>query len=262
MIDHERRHAANQEAFARLTGAEPTLVDVLPAGEVVPGYTPTTILTSGPPLPWEEYEGGQRNAIAYGAMFEGLAGSVEEADRKIAAGEITIGACHHYGCVGSVAGIYTASMPVFVVDNPTAGQPGLLQLLRGGVAEAAQLRRLRRRRRRPAPLRPRAGGAGDQGGGAPLRRDPAQAADGAGAPPRRRTAQPEHRRHPALHPRARPPSGRDGRRRRRRRAGHAPLPRRERLLLPPGLDGGGQGGDRRRPQRRGLEHGGGDEHLL
>ncbi len=84
MIDHERRHAANQEAFARLTGAEPTLVDVLPAGEVIPGYTPTTILTSGPPLPWEEYEDGQRNAIAYGAMFEGLAGSVEEADQKFA----------------------------------------------------------------------------------------------------------------------------------------------------------------------------------
>jgi hypothetical protein len=131
MIDHDRRHAANQEAFVRLTGAEPTLVDVLPAGEVIPGYTPTTILTSGPPLPWEEYEDGQRNAIAYGAMFEGLAGSVEEADRKIGAGEITIGACHHNGCVGSVAGIYTASMPVFVVENPAGGNRAFCNFYEG-----------------------------------------------------------------------------------------------------------------------------------
>jgi hypothetical protein len=131
MIDHERRKAANQEAFDLLTGAEPTLVDVLPAGEVVPGYSPATILTSGPPLPWEEYDNGQRNAIAYGAMFEGLAGSVEEADQKFRSGELTVGACHPYGCIGSLAGIYSASMPVFVVENQSGGNRSFCNFYEG-----------------------------------------------------------------------------------------------------------------------------------
>lgn len=117
MIDHPRREDANAVAFSRLTGADPILVDVKPAGEVVPGMTPTTILTSGPPHHWEEYTGPQRSALIYGAIYEGLAGSEEEAVAKYAGGEIQIEPCHHHGCVGSVAGIYTSSMPVFVVQN-------------------------------------------------------------------------------------------------------------------------------------------------
>ena len=34
---------------------------------------PNTILTSGAPMPWERYIGGQRNAVIGGALFEGLA---------------------------------------------------------------------------------------------------------------------------------------------------------------------------------------------
>ena len=117
MIDHTRREEANRIAFDRLTGADPVLVDVKPAGEVVPGMTPTTILTSGPPHQWEEYTGPQRNALIYGAIYEGLAGSEEEAAAKYENGELQIEPCHHHGCVGSVAGIYTASMPVFIVEN-------------------------------------------------------------------------------------------------------------------------------------------------
>ena len=52
-----RREEANAEAARRMCEAEPVLVDLRPAGEVVPGMTPTTILTSGAPLAWEEYEG-------------------------------------------------------------------------------------------------------------------------------------------------------------------------------------------------------------
>jgi hypothetical protein len=117
MIDQTRREEANRIAFDRLTGADPVLVDVKPAGEAVPGMTPTTVLTSGPPHRWEEYVGPQRKALLYGAMYEGLAADEEEAAEKYTAGELQIEPCHHHGCVGSVAGIYTASMPVFVVRN-------------------------------------------------------------------------------------------------------------------------------------------------
>jgi hypothetical protein len=30
--------------------------------------SPNMILTSGPPMPWTEYYGGQRNAVLYGAV--------------------------------------------------------------------------------------------------------------------------------------------------------------------------------------------------
>jgi hypothetical protein len=115
------RERANAEAVRRMTSADPILVDVAPAGEVLPGMTPRTILTSGPPMPWAEYYGGQRNAVIYGALYEGLASDEQDADAKIADGRITLGSTHDHGCVGSVAGIYTASMPVFVVDNPVHG---------------------------------------------------------------------------------------------------------------------------------------------
>src|SRR5262249_12843210 len=55
-------------------------------------------------------------------MFEGLASDPDDADAKLSDGRITLGACHDYGCVGSLAGIYTASMPVFVVENRANGK--------------------------------------------------------------------------------------------------------------------------------------------
>lgn len=116
-----RREGANAEAHRRLCAADPILIDILPALEALPGFPPTTILTSGPEMPWERYEGGQRNAVIGGALFEGLARSPEEAEEKLAGGEIRIAPCSEFDCVGSLAGIYTASMPVLVVRNAERG---------------------------------------------------------------------------------------------------------------------------------------------
>ncbi len=115
------RSGANAEAVSRMTGAEPVLIDVAAAGDVVPGMTAQTVLTSGPPMPWAEYYGGQRNAVIYGALYEGLATDPDDADARLSDGRITLAATHDHGCVGSVAGVYTASMPVFVVENTARG---------------------------------------------------------------------------------------------------------------------------------------------
>ncbi|MEA2178711.1 MAG: hypothetical protein QOG77_2008, partial [Solirubrobacteraceae bacterium] len=115
------RELANRLAVDRMMSADPVLVDIRPAIDVVPGMTPDTILTSGAPMPWEQYTGGQRSAVIGGALFEGLASDAEDADAKLRDGRIKLDACHHYGCVGSLAGIYTASMPVFVVENRKHG---------------------------------------------------------------------------------------------------------------------------------------------
>lgn len=125
------REQANTQAFERITSAEPVLVDVRPAVDVVPGMTPQTILTSGAPLKWDDYYNGQRNAVLGGALFEGLANDFEEADSKIRRGEITLGVCHDYGCIGSLAGIYTASMPVFVVENRASGDTAFCNFYEG-----------------------------------------------------------------------------------------------------------------------------------
>jgi Protein of unknown function (DUF1116) len=63
----------------------------------------------------------QRNAIIYGALYEGLASDPEDADARLSDGRIILAATHDHGCVGSAAGIYTASMPVFVVENANRG---------------------------------------------------------------------------------------------------------------------------------------------
>jgi hypothetical protein len=120
-VNESQRAAANAEAVRRMTGAQPVLVDVLPAGDAIPGMAPNVILTSGPPMDWDRYYGGQRNAVIYGALYEGLAADAEEADARLRDGEIVVASTHDHGCVGSVAGIYTASMPVFVVQNAAGG---------------------------------------------------------------------------------------------------------------------------------------------
>jgi Protein of unknown function (DUF1116) len=125
------RERANAEALERLWGAEPVLVDVRPAIEVVPGMTPETVLTSGAPLVWEECFGGQRSGIVGGALFEGLADDAEDAEAKIRDGAIRVATCQEHGCVGSLAGIYTASMPVFVVENAQGGNRAFCNLFEG-----------------------------------------------------------------------------------------------------------------------------------
>src|SRR5262245_4364652 len=115
------RRTANEEAVGRMLSADPVLTGLAAAGDVVPGMKPNTILTSGPRLDPDMYRGGQRRAIAFGAVYEGLAANPQDAERRIAAGEIEVEPCQEHGCIGLVAGIYTASMPVFIVDNVEGG---------------------------------------------------------------------------------------------------------------------------------------------
>jgi hypothetical protein len=168
------REEANAEAARRLCEAEPVLVDLRPAGDVVPGMTPSTILTSGAPLAWEQYEGGQRRALVSAAIYEGLATDEADAVRRLGAGEIEVSTCHEHGCIGSVAGIYTASMPVFVVENQRHGNTGFCNLYEGesrrrlnyGVYDEDVARGLRFLEHTVAPI---LGAAVRRAGGVPLK---------------------------------------------------------------------------------------------
>lgn len=126
-----RRQAANQLTFTRMCESAPALVDIQQAIKVVPGMTRATVLTSGAPMPWDRYYGGQRSAVIGGAIYEGLAKDADEADRLIRSGDILVRPCHDLGCVGSLAGIYTASMPVFVVEDSAHGNRAYCNLFEG-----------------------------------------------------------------------------------------------------------------------------------
>jgi len=131
VADTARRERANADAVNRLITADPVLVDVLPLAEAVPEFDRAAVLASGPELAWQHYTGGQRNGILGGAVFEGLAKDQAEAAAKIAAGEIHVRPCGDYRCAGSLAGIYTASMPVLVVENRTGGNRAYCNLFEG-----------------------------------------------------------------------------------------------------------------------------------
>jgi Protein of unknown function (DUF1116) len=122
---------ANAAALERLWAADPVLVDVRPAIDVVPGMSRETILTSGASLDWADYRGGQRAGVIGGALFEGLAADEEDADAKLRSGEAILAPCHVYGCVGSLAGIYSASMPVLVVEDAKHGNRSFCNLFEG-----------------------------------------------------------------------------------------------------------------------------------
>ena len=131
MVTHDEVAAANARALELMGSADPVVIDVLPAGEALPGYRPNLILTSGAPMPFASYVGGQRDAIIGAAQFEGLAGSRDEAIEGLESGDIEVGGCHDYGAVGSLAGVYSASMPVFVVENRTTGNRGYCNFYEG-----------------------------------------------------------------------------------------------------------------------------------
>jgi hypothetical protein len=142
--------AANREALRRLAAAQPVLVDVRPALEVVPGMTPTTLLHAGPPLPWARMSGPVRGAVIGALLYERLAETHEEAERLAASAALTFDPCHHHAAVGPMAGITTARMPVMVVENRAAGNrsyatlnEGLGKALRYGAFGPDVIERLR-----------------------------------------------------------------------------------------------------------------------
>jgi hypothetical protein len=112
---------ANQVAFERMTSSDPVLVDIAPAGDVVPGLGDRMILHSGPPVAWGDISGAQKGACIAMAIFEGWAADRQDAEAQLASGAIQLEPNHAHDAVGPMAGTITRSLPVYVVENRTAG---------------------------------------------------------------------------------------------------------------------------------------------
>ena len=127
----QKIEVANAEAGKRINAAEPVLVDIAPAGEVIPGLKERMILHSGPPVDWPHMCGAQRGAMIGTVMFEGWARSIDEASRLLESGAIQFEPNHHHRTVGPMAGTISASMPVWVVENKTFGNRAFCRQVEG-----------------------------------------------------------------------------------------------------------------------------------
>jgi hypothetical protein len=149
-LSDPRIDAANERAVKRMLAARPKLVDVRPASEVVPGMTRQTLFHAGPPITWERMCGPLRGAIIGALLYEELARNEQEAISLIERGEIAFSPCHHHQAVGPMAGVMSASMPVYVLEDEVHGRQsfatlneGLGKVLRYGANSSEVLERLR-----------------------------------------------------------------------------------------------------------------------
>jgi hypothetical protein len=122
---------ANQAAVARMMAARPMLTGVAAARDVIPGMRDNLLLHAGPPIEWARMSGPLRGAVIGALVFEGLARDEETAVGMIEAGEVDFSPCHHHHAVGPMAGVTSASMKVYVVENNVHGNRAYSSLNEG-----------------------------------------------------------------------------------------------------------------------------------
>lgn len=141
---------ANAKALAAIQSAQPVIKGIGTCLEVVPGMKKNLILHAGPPITWEKMSGPMRGAVIGGLIYEGMAASQEEAKKLAASGDIEFSPWHEHDGVGPMAGVSTASMPVWIVENKINGRctfctlnEGLGKVLRYGAFSAEVIDRLK-----------------------------------------------------------------------------------------------------------------------
>ena len=142
--------AANSKAMTIILGGMPRLIGMARALEVIPGMKKNLILHSGPPVTWDRMCGPMRGGVMCALMLEGMADSVDAAAALASSGDVEFAPCHEHSCVGPMAGIVSASMPVFIVENEAFGNrayctmnEGLGKVLRYGAYGDDVIRKLK-----------------------------------------------------------------------------------------------------------------------
>ena len=147
MIDIEK---ANETAVSRMMEARPILKTVATARDVIPGMRENLLLHAGPPITWERASGPMRGAIVGALIFEGKATDWNSAEKLVTSGQIDLEPCHEHSSVGPMAGVTSASMKVYVIENVTHGNmaysnlnEGYGKVLRYGAYSENVLKKLR-----------------------------------------------------------------------------------------------------------------------
>jgi len=141
---------ANQTAVERMMSARPILKGLATARDVIPGLKPNLLLHAGPPIEWARMSGPLRGAVIGALLFEGLAKDEKRAMAMAEKGEVEFAPCHEHGAVGPMAGVTSASMKVYVVENIIHGNKsysnlneGYGKVLRYGAYSEEVLKKLR-----------------------------------------------------------------------------------------------------------------------
>ena len=151
-----RTPGANAEAVRRLTTSRPRLVRIERAGDAL-GLERGEFLHAGPPIEWADASGPLRGALLGALVYEGLADSVQEAEKV--APTVSLTPNHSRHAVGPMAGVMSASMPVFVMHDDVYDttayitiNEGLGKVLRFGAYSPEVIERLRWMERILAPV--------------------------------------------------------------------------------------------------------------
>jgi len=116
---------ANEAAVKRMLEAQPVLVDVaLRADEIWPALWANgrkTLTHAGAPIPWSKMCDPMKGTMIGAMLYEGWAGTPEEALARLAGGEVAFVTNHDQGAVGPMSGAISPSMPLFVVRNAAHG---------------------------------------------------------------------------------------------------------------------------------------------
>ena len=143
------RKLANEEALKRLQDSDVYLVGAGKAIDVVPGMKKNLILHAGPPITWDRMCGPMQGAVIGALIYEGMAADEASARKLAASGEIEFEPNHHHNAVCPMAGVMSASMPVFIMENKKYGNfsytnmnEGLGKCLRFGAFSDAVVERL------------------------------------------------------------------------------------------------------------------------
>jgi hypothetical protein len=141
---------ANAAAIQGVLDAVPMLIGVGRARDVIPGLADDVLLHAGPPIAWDRMSGPVRGAVIGALLYERRAETEDEAVALVESGRFRFDPCHHHGAVGPMAGIVSSSMPVYIVENRTAGNraystlnEGYGKVLRYGAYSPDVLDRLR-----------------------------------------------------------------------------------------------------------------------
>lgn len=148
VLADRRRPQANALALARMLGSRAQLVDVVQAKTAL-GLQAGEFLHAGPPISWDRASGPLRGALIGAAVFEGLKDDPASVDDETAR-NFQLEPCHQRGAVGPMAGVVSASMWLFVLEDPADGRraycslnEGLGKVLRYGAYGAEVIARLR-----------------------------------------------------------------------------------------------------------------------
>ncbi len=151
--------SANATAIEKVLQGKPQLLGIGEALDVIPGMRENLVLHAGPPVSWNRMCGPMKGAVIGALIYEGMVKNPEEAITLASSGAIDFEPCHHHSCVGPMAGIITASMPVWILENATFGNrayatlnEGLGKVLRYGAYSEEVIDRLKWIEKSLAPI--------------------------------------------------------------------------------------------------------------